>query len=97
MRLQFLPEVWPELFASSEWYEIQEAGVGADFLEEAYDLLDRVEASPFQFPAVRGRARRAQLRRFPYGIFFEVAGENVVVYAIMHMSRDPSAWQRRLP
>jgi hypothetical protein len=39
--------------------------------------------------------RRALLRRFPYGVFFEVAETEIVVYAVFHCARDPRAWRRR--
>lgn len=39
--------------------------------------------------------RRALLRRFPYGIFFEVGTTEIVVYAVFHGARDPRSWRRR--
>jgi len=38
--------------------------------------------------------RRALLRRFPYAVFFEVVGTEVIVYGILHCARDPKAWRQ---
>jgi len=36
------------------------------------------------------------LTRFPYGLIYLVEDETIVVVAVMHSSRDPIVWQRRL-
>jgi hypothetical protein len=41
--------------------------------------------------------RRALIRRFPYGIFFEFVETTVTVYAEFHTSMDPEKWRQRLP
>jgi hypothetical protein len=33
--------------------------------------------------------------RFPYGIFFQLEAEHVVVIACFHGHRDPRRWQMR--
>jgi plasmid stabilization system protein ParE len=45
---------------------------------------------------VEGEARRVILRRFPYGVFYEIHGDEVVVLACFHSSRDPREWQERI-
>jgi toxin ParE1/3/4 len=39
--------------------------------------------------------RRALLRRFPYGIFYLVEPEQIVILACFHARRHPKQWQRR--
>jgi plasmid stabilization system protein ParE len=39
--------------------------------------------------------RRALLRRFPYGIFFEIERAEIMIYAVFHGARDPKRWRRR--
>jgi plasmid stabilization system protein ParE len=41
--------------------------------------------------------RRALVRRFPYAIFYEHAGDVVTVYSVFHTSQDPAKWRQRLP
>jgi plasmid stabilization system protein ParE len=35
------------------------------------------------------------VRRFPFGIYFRVEQQPIVVVAILHGSRHPRRWQRR--
>jgi hypothetical protein len=35
------------------------------------------------------------MRRFPFGIFYLVEPDKVVVNGILHGSRDPNSWKRR--
>jgi hypothetical protein len=50
---------------------------------------------PERYPVVRGEARRALLRRFPYAVFFVATPDLVSVLACMHARRDPRRWQER--
>lgn len=47
------------------------------------------------YPLVYRQIRRALIRRFPFGIFYECEERQVVVLAIMHARRDPGRWMRR--
>lgn len=41
--------------------------------------------------------RRALIpQRFPYGLFYRIYGDTIVIVACMHAKRDPQRWQRRL-
>jgi hypothetical protein len=35
------------------------------------------------------------LRRFPYAVYFSVQENAVVILAVLHVHRDPAAWQVR--
>ena len=37
MRMRVMTAVWPELFGSAEWNEAEQAGLGADLLDETYN------------------------------------------------------------
>lgn len=52
--------------------------------------------APLHCPRLVGDARRVLLRRFPYAVFFEVHGSDVVVLACPHTARDPEEWLRRI-
>jgi len=34
-------------------------------------------------------------KRFPYGIFYVVEPQRIVVLAVLHTARDPQVWQAR--
>jgi plasmid stabilization system protein ParE len=89
------PEARDDIEQASTWYERQRPGLGDNFLEQVLDALDRIAENPETYPVVHRQTRRAVLRRFPFGVFYRVEDDAIVVIAIMHGSRDPRAWQRR--
>jgi plasmid stabilization system protein ParE len=84
-----------ELIDAQDWYEREAAGLGRYFREAIDALAERLSTNPQQFPVVFKNLRRALLRRFPYALFFVVAGDALFVIACFHASRDPLQWQKR--
>ena len=89
------PEARIDIEQASAWYERQRAGLGDDFLDEVLDALDRIARDPEIYPVIHRRTRRSVVHRFPFGIFYCIEDDAIVVVAVMHGSRDPRAWQRR--
>jgi toxin ParE1/3/4 len=77
------------------WYEQRSPGLGSEFLRAVDVTLAEIARMPERYPLVRGSARRALLRRFPYGVFFVAGPERVIVIACLHARRDPKHWQQR--
>ena len=78
------------------WYEAQSEGLGTRFLDDVNDRLDAITAHPKAYQLIHRKARRNMLHSFPYGIYFTVEGDLVVVHGCVHASRDPKVWKRRL-
>ena len=77
------------------WYEQRSPGLGTEFLAAVEATLAEIAAMPERYPVVRGEARRALLRRFPYGVYFVASPKLVNVVACLHVRRDPRRWQER--
>lgn len=95
--LIFLPEAEKELAEAIDWYESRGKGIGAEFLRSFEASLSAISRNPLQFQAVEGEVRRALLRRFPYSIMYVVAGEDLLILACFHASRNPQRWRERTP
>ena len=54
-----------ELIEAQDWYEGEAIGLGRRFRQAIDILIERMSASPWQFPVVFKNVRRALLRRFP--------------------------------
>jgi plasmid stabilization system protein ParE len=76
------------------WYEQRAEGLGAEFVR-AYDVaLAGIERFPEAYPVIQRGVRRALLRKFPYGVFYVVEDQAIVVLACIHTARDPAWWKR---
>jgi plasmid stabilization system protein ParE len=71
------------------WYETRQPGTAAHFIrcvDAAIALITRhPDAGPEQF----GRFRRILVSRFPFGVFYTIEAETVIVHGVYHSSRDP--------
>jgi plasmid stabilization system protein ParE len=76
-------------------FEERASGLGREFVETVDEILASITKNPLAFPVVRNIIRRGLTKRFPYGVFFVLAEETVVVLAVLHQSRDPELWARR--
>ncbi len=95
MRVVLTSAAQAELSAAVDWYEAHAPGMASRFLNEFDDLLERLAANPRQCPVVHRDLRRAGFRHFPYGLFFRLQTDAVVVIACFHAKRDPAQWRRR--
>lgn len=93
--VRFRPEVRDDVREAFLWYEAQRPGLGWEFSLCVEDAIERVRDRPESFPLVERLARRAAVRRFPYGVYFVIAGDHIMVTAVMHSHRDPTHWRDR--
>jgi toxin ParE1/3/4 len=91
-----MPAARFEVVEAYNWYEARATGLGATFEAEVDLQIARIAERPLQFPVMLADVRRARLRRFPYGLFFRVVGDEAFVVACFHASRDPQIWRDRV-
>ena len=75
--------------------EARVPGLGDTFLDRLREALDRIEAMPEMYGVVWRTVRAARLRQFRHVVYYVVLADRVEVIAVMHGSRDSSAWQSR--
>lgn len=95
-RLVSEPRADLDIEAAFQWYEKEQSGLGLEFLDELRLAYNRIVAGPLKYPHLRSGVRRALLKRFPYIVYFSVEPAVIVVLTVLHASRDPAEWQRRI-
>ena len=90
----FRPQALAEIRSAREWYDAKRGGLGREFEDEVARVVELLVQSPLLFPVTHGATRRAMVRRFPYGLFFQVLDAEVVVLACYHHRRRPRRWGR---
>ena len=89
------PEATRDVEEARDHFESQQAGRGQAFLGWLNQTLARIGAMPEMYGVVKWKVRAARLRQFTYVVYYRVHGDRVEVLAVMHGSRDASAWQAR--
>lgn len=95
MRVEILSEAEQDLLDGFSFYEAQEEGLGAYFLDSLFSDIDSVQlyggvhAEHFGF-------HRLLSKRFPFAVYYRVSGETAQVYAVLDCRQSPSRITRRL-
>ncbi len=71
------------------------AGWGDRFVARVREVFERIEAMPELYGLVWQDVRAARLRKFRHVVYYVVFVDRVEVLAVLHGSRDASAWQSR--
>ena len=94
--LDFLPEVEKDVQSAYNWYEEQLPGLGEDFLlstdAATYTILRKPLLNAIEYKGIR----KVKTKRFPFGVFYVVDKTVVTVIAIVHLSRHPRTWRKRV-
>lgn len=98
MKLRVLPEAKADLASAKAWYAEKGERLSHALRLEVRAKLAELQEHPRLYSKIHGDVRQAPLRRFPYSIiYYEWDGHDmVVVLAVMHQSRDPEVWKRRV-
>ena len=81
-----------------EYYEMEKAGLGEEFMIELDRVFGQIKNNPKIFQKVKGDIRRGLLKKFPYGVFYKVLDEElfdartVLIAGIYHQRSNPSRW-----
>jgi plasmid stabilization system protein ParE len=85
-----------DLVGIEDWYENQQAGLGAEFRDAVNDLFGRIGANPRAFPERYRGNRRALVRRFPYVVWYRLQKGDAIILACIHGRRDPAMARARV-
>lgn len=90
MDLTFHPEATEDIRMIAEKYGKISERVHERFWAELETVIQRVGEFPERHHFDLSRFRRANLKKFPYHILFEITDSKVYIVAVRHDRRNPS-------
>jgi plasmid stabilization system protein ParE len=93
MRIKILGIAEDDLEEGHRFYEPQADGLGAYFLDTLYPDIDSLAYFGGMHRVVLGYHRLLS-KRFPFTVYYRVAGDEVIVFAVLDCRRNPS-WIRK--
>lgn len=87
------PEAERDIQEAAQYYQLQQSGLGLDFLLAADQCLSRVQEGPLLYAVKYQDVRTASLKRFPFLVHFYVEADTVIVLAVLHSKRNPRNWK----
>lgn len=95
MRVIFRPQARAEALEAQTWYESRATGLGLEFARAVEAAVASAVRYPEAFGVIVGDCRRVLLRRFPFSLVYRQRGDEFLVLAVFHHSRDTSKLARR--
>lgn len=93
MRIKILSAAESDLEEGHRFYELQADGLGSYFLDTLYSDIDSLAYYAGSHRVVLGYHRLLS-KRFPFAVYYRVADDEVIVFAILDCRRNPS-WVRK--
>lgn len=93
MNIRFLTPASVELTDAVDYYEDQRPGLGYEFLSEVEAAIDKIIQFPDAWTPLTKRIRRILLKRFPFGLLYNIQDDTVIIVAVMDLRRNPAHWK----
>ena len=96
MKARFASTAERELKEAMGFYESARQGLGAEFLAEVEATTYLIQSFPLAWTSLSPRTRRCRTHRFPFGIFYQVRRDEILIVTVMDLRRDPQCWEQYL-
>ena len=96
MKHSFHPEALEEYLGAVAYYADISPRLAESFINAFESGIEEILTYPGAWQIVEEDVRRYLIKRFPFGIYYCIEADRIMIYAVMHMSRDPQYWKDRL-
>jgi len=96
MEIRFLDLAQAEFDEAVAYYNSQLPGLGDDFLAQVLKALDRIKQFPKAWHPYTKNTRRCLVRRFPYGVVYQILKDEILIVAIQNLHRKPDYLHDRI-
>lgn len=77
VRLTKLAEA--DIAQAADWYERKREGLAIELVERVEQTIEQIAQSPLGYAKVIGEVRRANLKQFPFALWFRVENDAVTI------------------
>jgi toxin ParE1/3/4 len=92
----FHPEALLEYIRAVSYYAEINPRLAESFIKAIETGIESILTYPEAWQIVEEDIRRHLINRFPFGIYYCIESDAIMIYAVMHMSRHPDYWMSRL-
>ena len=95
-RIVLRPAAETDLLQACDWYGRERPELADAFVDSFEAVLARIAVMPELYAIALNSIRWCKLRRFPYLVYYRVLSDRIEVIGVLHASRDPQMWQKRV-
>jgi toxin ParE1/3/4 len=96
VRWEFHPEALQEYREAALYYAERDPALAMRYVETVEDAIRRLVEAPSAWRILDDDVRRCLTHVFPYGVLYTVETDFILIVAVMHSSREPGYWKRRI-
>lgn len=96
MKIVFRPEAEEDLAVAVEYCAHGGSSASTRFIHRLDDRLKLLQSNPEIAPKVYSRFHRLLLHPYPFGLFFHVVEDRIIVIAILDLRQNPESIRSRL-
>jgi hypothetical protein len=93
--LRYHPLFECDVREAAGWYDRRSAGLGGRFVNRVADCLAEIIRDPQRFAEGPSGCRYVRVPRFPYVVLFDLVGDELLVYGVMHTAKSMEKWRER--
>ena len=95
MNYSFHPLAEVELNEGIEHYNNCKLNLGFEFAKEVYNTIQNILNFPNAWTSLSENTKRCLTNRFPYGIIYTLESDEIIIIAVMQLTREPNYWESR--
>ena len=96
MAISWHSDAAEEFAEAAAYYEEQDIGLGERFIVHTESAVAKLLSAPLLPRCFDGEFRKVRLDKFPFAVIYRVGQEAIQVIALMHLSRRPGYWKKRI-
>ena len=96
MKVRFITSANIELDEAIQYYDHQLPGLGFRFYQEVDAAIERIKLMPEAWTKIGRHTRRCILKGFPYGLFYAIEADGILITAVAHLRRHPEHYKERI-
>ena len=96
MTFSFHPSAEKELNQAVDYYNTLDTGLGNEFAREVRKSIDLIQQYPGAWSVLSKNTRHCLIKRFPFGVIYQINGDNIYIIAVMQLNREPGYWVHRI-
>jgi plasmid stabilization system protein ParE len=91
----FHPAAIEEAEAAARWYCERSPRAAARFVDEIYQVIDKIVDAPQRWALGPQGTRKVKLPCFPFLIIYRESNDAIQILAVAHGRRRPNYWKTR--
>ena len=90
MNFTIILKPWTEedILDAAKWYSIEQPDLGMNFSKAVSEKLLIIKTSPYFFQPKTKTVRVAFLTSFPYGVYYTIEKDRIIVHAVLYGKRS---------